>query len=243
MTPKEALDRLRSHPEDRDAWAEIDRLLHALVQRETREENYREQALFSVRGKLEDQLLSGDLAEILAPAAYFARALRWRVRDAVRKGEREARSIERNVQQAEALVKVEALAPEPFGAELIVVIETVFERAVTMRDPDQRDPLRRALSQIRALNTEPRTLREIVCADDGLDPVDTTAVALAVQRAHKAHQRARIALTKALAWLVERGRIDPETGDAVRVALVQLKRRQDRVPPRVSGTQGTEHAR
>ncbi|MES2641331.1 MAG: hypothetical protein V4850_17705 [Myxococcota bacterium] len=242
MTPKEALDRLRVAPDDAQAWAEIDRLLQRLAARETKEGRYREPALAAVRGKLEDQLLSGDFPEVDAPVAYFATALRWKVRDAVRKAERDARLTEREALKAKEQAEADRLSPEPFGTELVAAIERVFERAVTMR-LEHREPLQRALAQMRALNTEPRTLREIVCEDDGLNPTDLLAVGKAVQRAHKSHQRARGTLAAALEWLIEKKEIDPETGEAVRRALGRLKRRQDRATPRVSAAEGKNDAR
>ncbi len=243
MNTKDALDRVRAAPGDPDAWAIIGAELARLAANITANPSYREAAVRAVREKLEDQALSGDLDEVAHPAAWLSKSLRWRVCDEARRHARRERSAERAAEAERARLEMEAREPEPFGPELLTAMETVFEKAVSLRDPWQREHLARAWGQIQALHTERRTLREIVADAEGIDPSDEPAVGLAVQRAHKAHQRLRAALLGALDTLAERGRIDAEMAAIVRSAITRLKRRQDRAPSGVSRAKDHTHDR
>jgi hypothetical protein len=236
VTARDAIERLRADPGDAAAWRVVDELLAALARKETDDPALRDAAVAAVRRKLEDKLLDDDLDPIASPPSYFGNAIRWKVRDALRGRRREERAVEK----ARAMPPPPAEVPEVLPADVLGTLERVAERAIARRDEWQRDHLRRAWRQIRALHLEDLTLRQIVVADEGINPADEPAIQLAVQRAHKAHQRARAAFAEALEQLVAQGKVDPETADAARTAITRLKRRQDRAAPRVSGTKEGE---
>ncbi|MFZ5476829.1 MAG: hypothetical protein ACOZNI_08650 [Myxococcota bacterium] len=235
MTPAEALDRLRADPGDASAWAVVDDVFLRAAARESAP--YRDEAVRKVRAKLEDQALSGDL--VAETAGYLHTMVANAVRDLVRREKRRIAADERAAAAERARVDAEAREPEPLGPALAETLELVVDRAVTMRDPWQRDHLRRAWRQIVALHTTPRTLREIVAGEEGL--ADEAELARAVARAHKAHQRAREAMLAALDWLEAHRKLDRETAHAARSAVGRLKRRQDRGGPGVSRAKDHGH--
>ncbi len=235
MTPKEAVDRLRQDRWDTEGWAELQALLVRLAEKTTREPALREAAVDAVRTKIEEQLEDNDLEAIDNPPAYFARALRWRVFDALRRRKSAARGAEK-LRAAEAQrIAEEAAAPPPI-AGVLATLEKVVERAISRRDPWQREHLEHAWVQMRALHVEGLSLREIVAREGAVDPDE---VERAVQRAHKSHQRARVAFLDALDGLEKLGRIDPDSAADARAAISRLKRRQDRAATRVSAPGGS----
>lgn len=231
MTLKQALDRIRVDASDAAAWKLIQTELERLAQSVTHDENFQTQAVCAVADKLLDQALSGDLEPIRAPTRYLRTALRWRVLDAVRKQKRKEKALRKVVTSAKTTSGPRMV--DPVDPKLFEQMQNVFERALSMRDPWQRHHLERAWGQIQRLHTEPITLPELLIAEDGLDPEDEDAVRRAVQRAYQAHRRCRVALQKALDWLEERKKIDPETAESLRDAIGRLKRCQTRHPSRV----------
>lgn len=240
MTLVDALSRLRAAPDDGEAWATVRATLPPLAARVTDDVSLRDVAVARVFQKLEDQLLSGDLEPIGSPVAYLSKALRWRVVDEVRRRAREAAAVERNA-RAEAARAAAAVAEGPPTAETLEVLERAFQRARTQRDPWQRDHLDHAWRQILAIHLEGRPLRELVAAELP-GPADPEAVRLGVQRAHKAHERARREVLAALDWLVARRLLDAESAADARRAMMSLRRRQQRPRSGVSGAGEAEDA-
>lgn len=235
MTPKEALDRVREAPEDAQAWAVIRGELDRLAARLDEDGQLRADAIEAVREKLEDKAMAGDLDPIASPAAYLRTALRNWVISRKRHLAATGRAADR-ARRAEEEARLRR-AP-PIDGELLALLGRVYEKAVSRRDPWQRDHLQRAWRQMVALQTERATLRELVIRGDGLDAADEEAVRLAVQRAHTAHRRAREALADALEALVRAGEMDAEAADLVGRTLSRLKRRQDRAGSRVTEGDG-----
>ncbi|MFN7145612.1 MAG: hypothetical protein ACK4YP_17685 [Myxococcota bacterium] len=238
MNAKEALDRVREAPDDGAAWRVIEAELARLAQGITSNTSFAEAAVRAVRAKLEDQAMSRDLEEVTHPAAWLAKALRWRIVDESRRQERAGKLAQKVAEEARRRQELEIREPEPFGPRLVAAMEEVYEKAVSRRDPWQREHLTRAWRQIQALHTTRLTLKQIVAEDDAIALADEEAVRLAVQRAHKQHQRARADLRDALDVLAGQRKLDPEMAALVRGALTRLKRRQDRTAGDVSRLKG-----
>lgn len=230
MTLAEAVARVRAAPDDAGAWAVVRAELDRLSRRVTADEDLRREAVEAVRARFEDQALSGDLDEILAPAAWFSKALRWRVYDAERRRRRREEAARRAATRD--ATRIRAPEPEPIGANTVALLEEVFAKALSMRDPWQRAHLELAWTEIMALHLEAAPLTELV--RQTRDAGDVESVRRAVQVAHKAHQRCRAALLAALDRLEAAGRIDPESAAAARHALTRLRRRQQAAAPDVS---------
>lgn len=238
MNAKEALDRVREDVGDAEAWRVIEAELGRLARGITTNTSFADAAVRAVRAKLEDQAIDGDLEEVTHPTAWLSKALRWRIVDESRRQERAGKLAEKAAEAERLRRELEAREPDPFGDRLVEHMEEVYEKALSRRDPWQRDHLARAWRQIRALHGTRRTLKEIVAADDGIDPADADAVRLAVQRAHKQHQRARADLLDAVDALVAQRKLDADTAALVRGAITRLKRRQDRTARGVSRLKG-----
>lgn len=233
MTPKEALDRLRVSPGDEASWQVVRSFVHGLAAKATSDPNLRAGAAELVLAKLEDQLLSGDLDPILAPAAWLGKVIRWRINDLVRRRKRHAAAQERAERAEAARVEAAAAEPEPPSAETLAVLDRAFEKAVTNRDPWQRDHLTHAWGQIFAIHVHGRALRDLVAAELG-EAADPEGIRLGVQRAHKAHERARTDVLEALDQLVKLSKVDDESAADARRAMQSLRRRQVRARTDVS---------
>ena len=238
MTPHEVVERLRADRGDGPAWTELRALLARLAARVTDDPTLREAAAKAVEEKLEEQVLAGDLDPIASPVAYFSKALRWRVVDLVRRRKRQDAAAQRAaVAEAARIVAVSA-EPEPPSAETLAVLERAHQKARANRDPWQRDHLDHAWAQILAIHVFGRTLRELVTeelAAAGRGGADPEAVRLGVQRAHKAHERARRDIFEALEQLSARGHLDADSAAEARAAMSSLRRRQVHPPSGVSG--------
>ncbi len=200
--------------------------LRRLCARITRDEALQEAAVDAVMTKIGEQIRDNDLEEIDAPEAYLSNALRWRIRDELRRRERKQKGINREKASGK-LDPTNIAPPGPDVPDVIELLDKLVERVIERRDPWQRDHSVKAWRQVRRLHEENITLRALLI-EEGIDPDDSEALRLASQRAYKAHERLRIDMDAAIPSFSRSEQLDAETVQLIRSSIQRLKRRQTR---------------
>jgi len=173
----------------------------------------------------------GDLPE-LSPAqvgAYLTTMVVNASVDLLRKEQRQQRIAEKATAAAVEDLRQQAEREVPDASW--GTLETVFERALTLRDSWQRPHLQKAWAQVKRLHLENVTLRDLLVEEHPEYRDDSAELNAAVERAYKAHTRLRAALVSAAEALARAGRQDVDPA-AVREVVGRLRRRQPRSPVR-----------
>ena len=219
MTLVEALQRLTRDRADAEAAQvlvdTLDRIgRHPSVVAEFREESVQDVLALTFELIDDGRFRPDSDRRIRKPSAYLRTSVRNRSIDSLRRTRRERAS-------SDGRPAVAHTSPPPPRVEL-GLIEPLYRKAVSRREPRYRPHLEQAWRQILAVLGD-KSLPEVLAAELGRVPSSAE-----LNRAYKAHERLRDAMLKVVQYREELGSLGEEDADVLRSELRLLIRCQGR---------------
>ena len=217
----------RIQPETDQAWQVLRSELERIVQTVTILSEYHERAVDAVYEKIEDQVISGCFPEIHSPAAYFRRALRWRVLDLIRKSKAEQEAVEKAI-KLQVLAEAEECEEEhaeELRKEAWELLEKIYKIVLRSTEPRYKESIMMAMDTLKRIHQDDYTLKEALIEKDPTLADEPKRLKQAAEKIHKAHQRLRAIIKEETEEQLNNVRISKE--DAVKIlALLSVVRRR-----------------
>jgi hypothetical protein len=220
MKLSEALTALRRDPSDEEAGAVLVERSRALAGRSSVVREYRDQARDDSCLRLLQKLADPSWDLPRRADAYLGTMIRNRSLDLWRRADTARKKGERIRAETEALAASQAPDEVDFDEECVDLLDRSFDLALRQRTERHRPPLQRAWRQILAIKTRAASVIDLLL-EEGQE-----ATKKDLDRAYKAHQRAREAVERAIGFLEFTGKLSREDAEVARICLGHLIRCQ-----------------